>query len=91
MDYFTNTSLDRKVLPPAPGTIISIPVQKEKPVPKKTNLGIIFTAMVATNKATGLNPVEDPSVPKDYTLSVPIFQEKLSSSDNNYTGLGAPY
>ena len=47
--------------------------------------------MVVTNKAAGLNPVEDPSVPKDYTLSVPIFQEKSSSSDNDYTGLGAPY
>ena len=29
--------------------------------------------MVAANKATGFNPVEDPSVPEDYTLSVPIF------------------
>ena len=47
--------------------------------------------MVATNKTASLNPVEDPSVPKDYTLSVPIFQEESSSSDSDYTGLGAPY
>ena len=91
LDCFTNTSLDRKVLPPAPGTIISMPVQKEKPVPEKVNLGVISAAMVAANKAAGLNPVENPSVLEDYTLSVPIFQEELSSSDSNYTGLGAPY
>ena len=41
--------------------------------------------MVVANKATGLNPVEDPSVPKDYTLSVPIFQKESSFSDNDYT------
>ena len=29
--------------------------------------------MVVTNKVTGLNPVEDPNVPEDYTLLVPIF------------------
>ena len=29
--------------------------------------------MVATNKAAGFDPVEDPSVPEDYTLSVFIF------------------
>ena len=39
--------------------------------------------MVAANKAAGLNPVEDPNVPEDYTLLVPIFQEKSSSSNNN--------
>ena len=47
--------------------------------------------MVVTNKVAGLNPVEDPSVPEDYTLSVPIFQEKSLSSDNDYTGSGALY
>ena len=31
--------------------------------------------MVAANKAAGLDPVEDTSVPEDYTLSVPIFQK----------------
>ena len=73
LDCFANTSLDGKVLPPAPGTITSIPAQKEKPVPEKTSLGVISAAMVATNKTVGLDPVEDPNVPKDYTLSVPIF------------------
>ena len=29
--------------------------------------------MAAANTIIGLNPVEDPSVPKDYTFSVPIF------------------
>ena len=29
--------------------------------------------MVVTNKIIGLNPVENPSVLKDYTFSVPIF------------------
>ena len=91
LDYFANTSLNGKVLPPAPGTITSIPAQKEKPVPETTSSGVISAAMVAANKATGLNPVKDPSVPKDYTLSVPIFQEESSSSDNDYTGSGAPY
>ena len=75
LNYFTNTFLNKKVLPltPAPGTIISIPAQKEKPIPKKASLGIISTAMVAANTVIGLNPVEDPSMSKDYTLSVPIF------------------
>ena len=91
LDYFTNTSLDKKVLPPAPGTITSMPAQKEKPVPERASSGVISAAIVATNKAAGLDPVEDPSVPKDYTLSVPIFQEKSSSSDSDYTGSGAPY
>ena len=39
--------------------------------------------MVAANKAIGLDPVEDPSVPKDYTLLVPIFQEESLSSDSD--------
>ena len=91
LDYFTNTSLNGKVLPPTPGTITSIPAQKEKPVPETTNLRAISAAMVAANTAVGLNPVEDPNVPEDYTLSVPIFQEKSLSSDSDYTGLGAPY
>ena len=47
--------------------------------------------MVTTNKVIGFNPVEDPSVLKNYTFSVPIFQEKSLSSDSNYTGSGAPY
>ena len=47
--------------------------------------------MVAINKTTGLNPVENLNVPKDYTLSVPIFQKESLSFNNNYTGLGAPY
>ena len=47
--------------------------------------------MVAINKVAGLNPVEDSSVTKDYTLSVPIFQKESLSSDSNYTGLKAPY
>ena len=47
--------------------------------------------MAATNVIVGFNPVEDPSVPEDYTLLVPIFQKKSSSSDNDYTGLGVPY
>ena len=47
--------------------------------------------MVAANKAVGLDPVEDPSVPEDYTLSVPIFQEESLFFDSDYTGLGAPY
>ena len=29
--------------------------------------------MVTTNKITNLNPVEDPNILKDYTLSIPIF------------------
>ena len=29
--------------------------------------------MAAVNKAAGLDPVEDSSVPEDYTFSVPIF------------------
>ena len=53
--------------------ITSMPAQKKKPVPEKTSLGVIFTAMVVVNKVVGLNLVEDPSVPKDYTFSVPIF------------------
>ena len=73
LDYFTNTSLDGKVLPSVSGTITSIPVQKEKPAPKITSSGIISTAMAAVNTVVGLDPVEDPSVPEDYTLSVPIF------------------
>ena len=73
MDYFTNIYLNGKVLPLTPGTIISIPVQKEKLIPEIINLGIISAAMVAANKATSLNPVENPSVPEDYTLLVPIF------------------
>ena len=91
LDCFANTSLDRKVLPPAPGTITSMPAQKEKPVPERASSGVISAAMVAANKAAGLDPVEDPSVPEDYTLSVPIFQEESSSSDSDYTGSGAPY
>ena len=47
--------------------------------------------MVVINKITGFNPVEDPSVSKDYTLLVPIFQEESLSFDSDYTGLGAPY
>ena len=47
--------------------------------------------MAVTNIIAGLNPVENPNVPKDYTLSVPIFQEESSSSNSDYTGLGAPY
>ena len=91
LDCFANTSLDGKVLPPAPGMIVSMPAQKEKLVPEKASLGVIFTAMVAANKAAGLDPVEDPSVLEDYTLLVLIFQEKSLSFDSNYTGLGAPY
>ena len=91
LDCFANTSLDGKVLPPAPGTITSMPAQKENPVPERASSGVISAAMVTANKAAGLDPVEDPSVPEDYTLSVPIFQEELLSSDSNYTGSGAPY
>ena len=29
--------------------------------------------MAITNAIVGLDPVENPSVPKDYTLLVPIF------------------
>ena len=47
--------------------------------------------MAIANAIIGLDPVEDPSVPKDYTLSVPIFQEESLSSDSDYTSLGAPY
>ena len=53
--------------------ITSILAQKEKPVPKRINLGIIFAAMVIANKIAGLDPVEDLSVLKDYTFLVPIF------------------
>ena len=52
-----------------------MPAQKENLVPETTSSGIISAAMAAANTAIGLNPVEDPSVPKDYTLSVPIFQK----------------
>ena len=52
-----------------------MPAQKEKPVPEITSSGIISAAMAAANVAVGLDPVEDPSVPEDYTLSVPIFQK----------------
>ena len=83
LDYFANTSLDGKVLPPAPGTIIAMPIQKKNPVPEKASSGVISAAMVAANKAAGLDPVEDPSMPKDYTFSVPIFQEESSSSDSD--------
>ena len=31
--------------------------------------------MATANATIGLNPVEDPSIPEDYTLSVPIFQK----------------
>ena len=75
LDCFANTSLDGKVLPPAPGMIVSMPAQKENPVPEITSSGIISAAMAAANIAIGLDPVEDPSVPEDYTLSVPIFQK----------------
>ena len=47
--------------------------------------------MATANIIINLNPVENPSVLKDYTFSVPIFQKKSLSSDNNYTSLGAPY
>ena len=60
-------------------------------MPEKANSGVISTAIVAANVATGFDPVENSSVPKDYTLSVPIFQKELLSSDSDYTGLGAPY
>ena len=75
LDCFANISLDGKVLPlaPAPGTITLMPTQKEKPVPERVNLGVISAAIAATNAAIGINPVEDPSVLKDYTLLVPIF------------------
>ena len=53
--------------------ITLMPVQRGKPVPKRANLGVIFAAIAAANAAVGLDPVEDPSVPKDYTFSVPIF------------------
>ena len=67
--------INGKALPPAPapGMIISIPAQKEKPVPERASSGVISAAMAAANAAAGLDPVEDPGVPKDYTLSVPIF------------------
>ena len=31
--------------------------------------------MAAANVVIGLNPVEDPSVPEDYTFLAPIFQK----------------
>ena len=34
--------------------------------------------MVIINIIVGFDPVEDPNVPKDYTLSVPIFKKKIS-------------
>ena len=52
-----------------------MPVQKENLVPEITSSGVISAAMVAANIAVGLDPVEDPSVPEDYTFSVPIFQK----------------
>ena len=39
--------------------------------------------MAAINTVLGLDPVEDPSVLENYTLSVPIFQKKSLSSDND--------
>ena len=53
--------------------IISMPVQKKNLVPEIINLRVISAAMAAANTAIGLDPVEDPSVPKDYTFSMPIF------------------
>ena len=50
-----------------------MPAQKKNLVPEKASSGIISTAIIAANKAAGLNPVENPNMPKDYTLSVPIF------------------
>ena len=47
--------------------------------------------MAAANAVIGLNPVENPNVPEDYTLLVPIFQEESLFSNSDYTGLGAPY
>ena len=41
--------------------------------------------MVVTNSIIGFNLVEDPSVPEDYTFSVPIFQKESSSSNSDYT------
>ena len=35
LDYFTNTSLNGKALPPAPGTITSIPAQKKNQYPRE--------------------------------------------------------
>ena len=52
-----------------------MPAQKEKPIPEKTSSGINSAAMAAANTAVGLDPVENPSMPEDYTLSVPIFQK----------------